>query len=225
MAVLVYVDDIILAGNDSHACTKFKAYLDACFSIKDLGSLKYFLGIEVAQGPKVLFLSQRKYALEIVDECDLLGSKPNDFPIEENHKLALAIGPILTDVGLYRRLVGRLIYFTITRPDLSYVVHILSQFMQNPRVEHMNAAYRVLCYIKGTPDCGILLQANPVFRLSAYCDFDWGTCPLTRWPLTGYLITLGWSPISWKTKKQPTVSRSFAEAEYRSMAAATSELV
>ena len=89
MAILVYVFDIILAGNDSNACTQFKDYLDACFSIKELGPLKYFLGIEVARGPKGLFLSQDKYALEIVDECGLLGSKPNEFPIEENHKLAI----------------------------------------------------------------------------------------------------------------------------------------
>ena len=224
MALLVYVD-IISAGNDSHACSKFKAYLDACFSIKDLGPLKCFLGIEVSRGPKALFLSQRKYALEIVDECGLLGSKPCPFPIEENYKLALAAGPPLTDARRYRPLVGRLIYLTITRPDLCYAVHILSQFMQNPRDEHMHAASRVLRYVKGTPDCGILLQANQGLQLSAYCDYDWGACPLTRRSLTGYLVTLGGSHISWKTKKQSTVSRSSTEAEHRSMAAATSELV
>jgi len=101
MALLVYVGDIILAGNNSHACTKFKEYLDACFSIKDLGTLKYFWGIEVVRGSKGLFLSQRKYALEIVDECGLLGSKPSDCPIEENHKLALAAGPPLTNAERY----------------------------------------------------------------------------------------------------------------------------
>ena len=172
-----------------------------------------------------MFLSQRKYALEIVDECGLLGAKPSDFPLEENHKLALATGPLLDDAGRYRRLLGRLIYLTITRPDLCYAVHILSQFMQAPREEHMTAACRVLRYIKGTPDCGILLHANTDLNLIGYCDSDWGACPLTRRSLTGYLVTLGGSPISWKTKKQITVSRSSAEAEYRSMAAATSELV
>ena len=132
MALLVYVDDIVLAENDTSACNEFKAYLHDCFSIKDLGPLKYFLGIEVARGPTGLFLGQRKYTLEIVDECGLLGAKPSEFPMDENHKLALATGPLLEDAGRYRRLVGRLIYLAITRPDICYAVYILSQFMQAP---------------------------------------------------------------------------------------------
>jgi len=126
LALLVYVGDIILAGNNTRACQDFKAYLNSCFCKKDLGPLKYFLGIEVARGPLGLFLCQRKYALEIVDECGLLGGKPVDFPTEENQKLALAIGKNLDDPGSYGLLVGRLIYLTITRPKLCYAVHILS---------------------------------------------------------------------------------------------------
>ena len=145
--------------------------------------------------------------------------------MEENHKLALATGPFVANAGQYRRLIGRLIYLTITRPDLCYAVHILSQFMQAPREEHMAAAFRVLRYVKGTPDCGVVLRVQGDLTLVGYCDSDWGACPLTRHSLTGYLMTLGGSPVSWKTKKQATVSRSSAEAEYRSMAAATSELV
>ena len=86
----------------------------------------FFLGVEIAYGPQGLFLSQRKYTLEIIDECGLLGAKPVDFPMEENHKLALASGCLLADPSRYRRLIGRLIYLTITQPDLIYAVHILS---------------------------------------------------------------------------------------------------
>ena len=208
MALLVYVDDIIQARNDTRACQDFKAYLHSCFHIKDLGPLKYFLGIEVARGPLGLFWCQRKSALEIVDECSLFGGKPIDFPMEENHKLALAIGRSLDDPGSYRRLVGRLIYLTITRPELCYVIHRLSQFMQNPKEEHMHAARRVLRYLKATPGKGILLRADNNLQVHAYCDTDWGACPLTRRSLTGYLVTLGGSSVSWWTKKQMTVSRS-----------------
>ena len=131
MELLVYIDDIVLARNETNACKQFKIYLDACFSIKDLGQLKYFMGIEVAHGAKDMFLSQRKYALEIIDESDLLGTKSVDFPIEKNHKLAFATGRALNDPTRYRRFIGRFIYLTITRPDLCSVciesVHACTQ--------------------------------------------------------------------------------------------------
>jgi len=225
MAVLVYVDDIVLTGNNPAATVHFKNYLHTCFSIKDLGILKYFLGIEAARSPQGLFLCQRKYALEIIAECGLLGAKPVAFPMEENHKLALAQGPLLPDPTRYRRLIGRLIYLTITRPDLTYAVHILSQFMQAPREDHIEAARRVLRYLKGTAGQGILLRAATDLHLVGFCDSDWRACPLSRKSLTGYFITLGGSPVSWRSKKQATVSRSSAEAEYRAMAFATSELI
>lgn len=222
--VLVYVDDLIVAGNNSDAITKFKAYMSTCFHMKDLGTLKYFLGIEIARHPDGLFLSQRKYALDILSESGLLGAKPCDFPIEPNHQLALASGPDFSQPDRYRRLVGRLIYLTFTRPELCYSVHTLAQFMQSPKDAHWNAALRVLHYLKGHPGQGLLLRRDSNLQLNAYCDSDYASCPLTRRSLTGYFIMLGMSPISWKTKKQPTVSRSSAEAEYRSMATTSCEL-
>lgn len=126
LSVLVYVDDLVLAGNNSGACARFKKYLNDCFKLKDLGSLKYFLGIEVARNSQSLFLSQRKYTLDILSESGLSASKPALFPMEQNHGLGLAAGPPLGDPGPYRRLVGRLIYLTITRPDICYSVHVLS---------------------------------------------------------------------------------------------------
>ena len=109
MGLLVYVDNIILAGNDTSTYQLFKEYLNECFHIQDLGQFKYFLGIEVAYGSKGLFLCQCKYALEIGEECGLLGGKPAATPLEENYKLALASGDLFTDPSQYCRLVGRLI--------------------------------------------------------------------------------------------------------------------
>ncbi|KAK3013225.1 hypothetical protein RJ639_009766 [Escallonia herrerae] len=102
LSVLVYVDDLILAGNNSTTCSSFKKYLNDCFKLKDLGPLKYFLGIEAARGPRGLFLSQGKYALDILSESGLSASKPAAFPMEQNHGLALAGGPLLSDPGPYR---------------------------------------------------------------------------------------------------------------------------
>ncbi|CAH9146720.1 unnamed protein product [Cuscuta epithymum] len=222
--ILIYVDDLIIAGNDSSAIARFKSYLHNCFHMKDLGFLKYFLGIEVARSADGIFLCQRKYTLDIISETGLLGAKPTHFPIEQNHNLAISQSDFLADPEAYRRLVGRLLYLSFTRPDLAYAVHILSQFMQAPRQDHWTAALRVVRYLKGTPGQGILLSSTCDLTLTGWCDSDWASCPLTRWSLTGWIVFLGTSPISWKTKKQHTVSRSSTEAEYRSMAATTAEL-
>jgi len=225
LAVLVYVDDLVITGNNSDDIHSFKKYLHKCFHMKDLGRLKYFLGVEVARSPFGIFLCQRKYALDIITETGLLSAKPASTPCEENHRLGLATGPPLIDPSSYRRLVGRLIYLCFTRPDLTYSVHILSQFMQQPRVEHWHAALRVVRYLKGHPGQGILLPSNNDLQLYGWCDADWASCPLTRRSLTGWFIKLGNAPISWKTQKQHTVSASSAEAEYRSMAKTTRELI
>ena len=163
--------------------------------------------------------------MEIIDESGVLGAKPMDFPMETNHKLALAHGPNLDEPTRFRRLVGRLIYLTITEPELSFVVHVLSQFMHEPKEEHMEAARRVLRYLKKHPGQRRLLRANSDLQVYAYCDSNWGTCPITRRSITGYFITIGGSHVSWKTKKQSIVSRSSAEAEYLTMTTATSELI
>ena len=157
------------------------------------------------RGPLGLFLCQCKYAPGIVDECGLLGSKLVDFPIEENHKLPLVVGTDLDDLSRYRRLVGRLIYLTITCPELSYAVHILSQFMHHPKEAHMDEVRRVLRYLKTTPGYDILLRVDSSLQMHAYCDVDWGACPITRRSLVGYLVTLSDSPISGKTRKQVTI--------------------
>lgn len=224
LVVLVYVDDLIICGNDHDSIQCFKDYLRRCFHMKDLGKLKYFLGVEVARSPKGVFLCQRKYALDIISEVGLLGAKPASTPLEQNHHLSLSNSELLPDPDRYLRLVGRLIYLCFTRPELSYCVHVLSQFMQQPRTEHWDAALRVVRYLKGNPGQGVLLDSDCDLQLYGWCDSDWATCPLTRRSLTGWIVFLGNSPISWKTKKQHTVVRSSAEAEYRSMASTTCEL-
>ncbi|CAH9102403.1 unnamed protein product [Cuscuta epithymum] len=203
----------------------FKRFLAGTFPVKDLGIMKYFLGIEIARNPTEIFLCQRKYVLDILSETGLTGARPVSFPMVQNHKLQSATGPNFSDPERYRRLVGKLIYLTLTRPDISYSVHILSQFMQCPKVEHWEAMLRVLRYLKGHPGQGILLRSDSSLTLTGFCDADWASCPVTRRSVTGYFVSLGHSPISWRTKKQATVSRSSAEAEYRSMAALTCELI
>ena len=224
LRVLVYVDDLVIAGNDLVMLEKFKVYLSKCFKMKDLGEMKYFLGIEIARGPQGMFLSQRKYALDIVAEAGLLGFKPVTTPMEQNHKLLSDKGPLYKDPARFRRYVGRLVYLAITHPELCYSIHVLSQVMHQPREVHWDAVVRILKYLKGCPGQGVMLKAVSDLRVRTFCDSDWASCPNTRRSLSAFIVLLGDSPISWKTMKQDTVSHSSAEAEYRSIAAALREM-
>lgn len=113
----------------------------------------------------------------------------------------------------------------MTKPDISYTVQTLSQFLQQPKKSHLDATLRIVKYIKKHPGQGILLSNSSNIELTAYYNADWATCPLTRKSVTGYVIKMGGSTMSWKAKKQTTVSRSSAEAEYRSLASTVAELV
>uniref|UniRef100_A0A3Q7GEG2 Retrovirus-related Pol polyprotein from transposon TNT 1-94-like beta-barrel domain-containing protein n=1 Tax=Solanum lycopersicum TaxID=4081 RepID=A0A3Q7GEG2_SOLLC len=170
---------------------------------------------------------------QLQGDLGLGGSKPIATLVELNGKLTTVVfdkhvgvtsDPILSDIGEYQRLVGRLIYLTITRPDLSYAVQNLSQFMNAPKQYHMNAAIRVVRYIKQQPGLGVLLSAQHCGSLQAFCDADWGSCLDTRRSITGYMVTFGVSLLSWKSKKQSTISRSSAEAGYRSLASTVAEV-
>jgi hypothetical protein len=222
--VLVYVDDIIITGNNEDAISDIKKFLAQAFSIKDLGNLSYFLGIEVSRSKKGIFLCQRKYTLDILSDSGMTGCRPSDFPMEQHLRLRPNEGSPLPDPTIYRRLIGRLLYLTVTRPDIQYAVNTLSQFMQSPCTTHLDAATRVLRYLKGSVSKGLFLSASSSLNLVGYADSDWAGCPTTRRSTTGYFTMLGSNPISWKTKKQPTISRSSAEAEYRSLATLSSEL-
>ncbi|RVW64915.1 Retrovirus-related Pol polyprotein from transposon RE1 [Vitis vinifera] len=157
------------------------------------------------------------------NKARLLGAAPIDTPMERGLKLSDK-SDLLKDQGRYRRLVGRLIYLTMSRLDITYAVHVLSWFMHQPRKAHMEAAFRVVRYLKNTPGQGLFFSSNNDFRLRAYCDSNWAGCPLTRRSTVGYCVFLGPLLISWRSKRQKTVSLSSTEAEYRAMTRACCEL-
>ena len=225
LCLLVYVDGIIVVGNFSQNIDSFKETLDGKFKLKDLGDLKFFLGLEVARSQQGVFVCQRHYALQLLTNTGLLGCKPVKTPMEPNLKLSKEEGELLTDPMIYRHLIGKLLYVTITRPDLSFVVNCLSEFMTSPRQPQLLATHRILQYVKGQPRQGLFFSAKSSLQLKAFADSDWATCPDTKHSTTGFCAFLGDSLISWKSKKQPTMSRSSAKAEYKPMENATCELV
>lgn len=162
----------MVASNDIDLLTKFKAYLGKCFQMKYLGKLKYFLGIEAAHSDEGIFISQRKYSIYIISDCGLLGCKPVSIPLEQYHKSHSEDTPVLTDPSKYRRLVGRLVYLSITRPELCYTIHLLFQFMKQPREAHWTAALRVVRFRKGCPGQGMLFRTDSNLELSVYVEAD-----------------------------------------------------
>ena len=150
----VYVDDIVITGDDAEEIKYLKERLGKAFEVKDLGPLRYFLGIEIARSSKGIILTQRKYVLDLLNETGMLGCRPVASPIDRNHKISADSGDPVNKES-YQRLVGRLIYLCHTRPDISYAVSVVSQYMHDPRAGHMEAFYRVLRYLKGSPGKGL----------------------------------------------------------------------
>nr|GEU42808.1 hypothetical protein [Tanacetum cinerariifolium] len=183
--VLVYVDDMLLTSNSQSEILNLKNSLDKKFTIKDLGLAKYFLGIELCKTDTGMHLNQRKYILDLLTDAGLTGAKPSPFPLPTQLKLSLDKGNPLKDAGVYRRLIWRLLYLTMTRPDISYAFQHLSQFVSAPKDAHMQAALHLLRYLKGTISKGLFYPVQPHLQMT----------------------------------------RSSTEAEYRTMAATTCELL
>lgn len=171
-----------------------------------------------------VLLVSTEICIDILTEVGMLGCKPAWFPIDQQHGLTLVKDSPLPQLERYRRLVGRLVYFSTTWPDITYSIHILTQFMQQPHVAHWDAAMHVIRYLKGTLGQGILLRASPPIHITGWSDFDWEGCPLTRRSLTGWIVQIGTSIVFWKTQKQDIVTLSSTEAEYRAMKEVLREL-
>lgn len=222
--LLVYVDDIILAGNSLSEFDHIKSILHNSFKIKNLGQLKYFLGLEVAHSSQGISLCQRKYCLDLLADSGSINSKPVSTPSDPSIKLHNDSSIPYEDIPSYRRLIGRLLYLNTTRPDITFITQQLSQFLSKPTHTHHNAALRVLRYLKGCPGKGLFFPRSSSLHLQGFSDADWAGCIETRRSISGQCFFLGNSLISWRTKKQMTVSRSSSEAEYRALASAACEM-
>ncbi|KAL2230795.1 UNVERIFIED_CONTAM: Retrovirus-related Pol polyprotein from transposon RE2 [Sesamum indicum] len=224
LVLLVYVDDILLTGPSISTIQAVKTYLHNLFTIKYIGDARYFLGLEIARCSDGLYISQTKYVIDIIRDIGLCKSRPASTPFPQGLRLQSTSDDLLPRPDSYRLLVDRLLYLGFTRPDISHSVQQLSQFLTHPCESHWQAALHVVRNLKSCPSKSLFFPSQSSLTLKAYCDADWATCPDSRRSLIGFCIFLGPALISWKTKKQCTVSRSTAEAEYRCLTVTICEL-
>ncbi|GJX51141.1 ribonuclease H-like domain-containing protein [Tanacetum coccineum] len=220
--LLIYVDDIILTASSPVLLQQIVDSLHKEFDMTDLGALNYFLGISVVRHPTGLFLSQKKYARQLLERAHMVNCNPSRTPIDTDSKLGPDGVPV-QDPTLYRSLAGGLQYLTFTRPDLSYAVQQVCLYMHDPREPHFAALKRIMRYVQGTLELGLQLYASATTSLVGYTDADWAGCPSTRRSTSGYCVFLGDNLLSWSAKRQHTISRSSAEAEYRGVANVVAE--
>jgi histone deacetylase 1/2 len=227
--VLIYVDDILVTGSSPNLIQDVISKLNSHFALKQLGPVDYFLGIEVHNLPTgALLLNQAKYIHDLLCKAKMENCKPIGSPMMSSCKLSKVGSDTMPDPTLYRSTVGALQYATLTRPDIAFSVNKVCQFMSQPLDSHWKAVKRILRYLKGTMHHGLLLNpatTGPPFSLHAYSDADWGSDQDDRRSTSGSCIYFGPNLVSWGSKKQPLVARSSTEAEYRSMANATTELI
>ncbi|KAL3630958.1 hypothetical protein CASFOL_023942 [Castilleja foliolosa] len=222
--ILIYVDDILVTGNNDAVVQKLIEKLKGHFSLKDLGEIHHFLGIEVKKTSQGLHLSQKEYIKKLLIKAGMSEASSCPTPMITSPSLSRYNVSPVADASLYRSVVGALHYVTITRPEICFSVNKVSQFMANPLEPHWKAVKRILRYLSGTAHYGLNFQRPNHLNVTGFSDSDWAADIDDRRSVSGYCVYFGGNLISWSSKKQHCVSRSSTEAEYRSLAQLTSEI-
>ena len=225
--VIIWVDDLVIATNNMTLMDGFKENMKKRFKMKDLGQISYFLGIDFVQKDGEIRMNQRRYLTKLLERFNMTDCKPRATPCEVKFDDNAHNSEPCVDSTKYRELVGSLIYAaTSTRPDISFVVSRLSQYLSAPQNKHMVMAKHVLRYLKGTLDNELVYRkSDKPLGLFGYSDSDWASSIEDRKSITGYCFSMTGQGgvISWKSKKQPTVALSTCEAEYMGLGSATQE--
>ncbi|XP_038701799.1 uncharacterized mitochondrial protein AtMg00810-like [Tripterygium wilfordii] len=222
--VLIYVDDMIVTGNNPSSLQQFVLRLNNQFALKDMGSLHHFLGVEVQRDVTGMYLTQTRYIEDLLKRAGLENTKPCPTPAAIGKHYTSTDGDPMTNPTIYGSIVGGLQYLTNTRPDISYIVNKLSQYLQHPTTTHWQVVKRVLRYLKGTRDMGVHIKPCDRLALVGFFDADWACNLEDRKSVAGYCIFLGDTIVSWSSKKQNVVAQSSTESEYRALANAACEL-
>ncbi|KAM1556532.1 hypothetical protein TB2_040114 [Malus domestica] len=193
---------------------EFKRVMTKEFEMTDIGLMAYYLGIEVKQNEEGIFISQESYTKEILKKFKMDDCKPISTPVECGVKLTKHDQGESVDPTFFKSLVGSLHYLTCTRPDILYVVGLISRYMENPTTTHLKTAKRILRYLKGTVNFGMFYSSSDSHKLVGYSDSDWVGDSDDRKSTTGFVFFMGDTAFTWMSKKQPIVTLSTCEAEF-----------
>ncbi|KAJ9551930.1 hypothetical protein OSB04_015975 [Centaurea solstitialis] len=214
LLVQIYVDDIIFGSTNPKLCEKFELLMKTEYKMSMMGELTYFLGLQIKQSKKGIFINQGKYVLDMLKKFDLTSCTPMKTPMAPPLSLDKDSKGKPVDVTLYRGMIGSLLYLTASRPDIMYSTCLCARYQAEPKESHLTAVKRIFIYLKGTPNLGLWYSKDSGFDLTAYSDSDFAGCKIDRKSTTGGCHLLGGKLVSWTSKKQNSVSTSTAEAEY-----------
>lgn len=197
LIVTIYVVDLIFTGNNHETFEKFKISMKKVFDMTDLGKMRYFLGVEVFKNAERIFISQSKYAKEVLERFGMYMSKLVQNPMVPGRKLSKEGSGSAVDATTYKQMVGSLIYLTATRPDLMFAVCLISRYMEQPTELHLQASQRIMRYLKGTVELGIQYRRDAKVKLTTFTDSDYARDVDDRKSTSGYVFLLGSGAVSW----------------------------
>ncbi|GJX50138.1 retrovirus-related pol polyprotein from transposon TNT 1-94, partial [Tanacetum coccineum] len=225
LLVQIYVDDIIFASTNTAMCDEFANQMTNKFKMSMMGQMSFFLGLQISQSPRGIFINQSKYASEIVKKYGLHSTDSVDTPMIENKKLDEDLQGKPVDATLYRGMIGSLMYLTSSRPDLNHVVCLCARYQAKPTEKHLQAVKRIFRYLNGTINMGLWYSKDTDMSLTAYADADHAGCQDTRRSTSGSAQFLGDKLVSWSSKKQKSTAISSTEAEYIALSGCCSQIL
>ncbi|GJU14045.1 retrovirus-related pol polyprotein from transposon TNT 1-94 [Tanacetum coccineum] len=225
LLVQIYVDDIIFASTNTAMCDEFANQMTNKFKMSMMGQMSFFLGLQISQSPRGIFINQSKYASEIVKKYGLHTTDSVDTPMIENKKLDEDLQGKPVDATLYRGMIGSLMYLTSSRPDLNYVVCLCAWYQAKPTEKHLQAVKRVFRYLNETINMGLWYSKDTDMSLTAYADVDHVGCQDTRRSTSGSAQFLGDRLVSWSSMKQKSIAISSTEAEYTALSGCCSQIL
>ncbi|GKA96700.1 retrovirus-related pol polyprotein from transposon TNT 1-94 [Tanacetum coccineum] len=212
--VQIYVDDIIFAASTPELCDLFAKIMCSKFKMSMMGKISFFLGLQISQSPRGIFINQSKYALESLKKYGFESCDPVDTPMVEKSKLDEDKEGKAVDPSHYRGMIGTLLYLTASRPDLQFAICMCARYQARPTEKHLNAVKRIFRYLKGTVHRGLWYPKDSSFALTAFADADHAGCQDTRRSTSGSIQLLGDRLVSWSSKRQKSAAISSTEAEY-----------